>query len=150
MKFINRQSKPSVKNPLDGWREASPNRKGESHMCKSKMTRSPFMGFVSAAALLGLLAAWNPEAGLAQSCSPGMGGAVSASAARYASPLDFYIHVGQTANILQLATINTGSCTLTNLKAWLVYPDSSFQEILDLNQQASPNNVLPSFVIILI
>jgi hypothetical protein len=149
MKFINRQSKPSVKNPLDDCREASPNRKEESHMCKSKMTRSPFMGFVSAAALLGLLAAWNPEAGLAQSCSPGMGGSIGVSGP-YATPLDFYIHVGQTATIQKLATINTGSCTLTNVKAWLVYPDSSFQEILDLNQQASPNNVLPSFVIILI
>jgi hypothetical protein len=126
-----------------GWREASPIRKGESHMCKSKMTRSPFMGFVWAAALLGLLAAGNPEAGLAQTCSPGMGASIGISGP-YGSPLDFYIHVGQSAMIQSLATINTGTCNLTNVTAWLVYPDSSFQEILDLNQQASPNNKLVS------
>ena len=53
MKFINRHSKPLVKNPLDDWREASPNRKGEKHMCqiigKSSVVCKVLMGMIVAA-----------------------------------------------------------------------------------------------------
>jgi SdrD B-like domain len=56
MKFINRHSKPSVKNPLDDWREASPIRKGEKSMnqttTKSSVASNVLLGMIVAAAMI--------------------------------------------------------------------------------------------------
>jgi len=80
---------------------------------------------------------------LRQTCIPGIGGNLGVSGPYVANP--DYIHVGETATIYQLFILNVGTCTLTNLKAWAVFPDSTFAEVLDLNKQSSPNNLLPSF-----
>ena len=135
-------SNRSFETPSTGWREAGKNNKGEGNMSKNKMARGPFTGAALVATLVGLLGAGLPESGLAQNCLPGMGGAIGVNGP-YPSA-STYIHVGETATIYQLITLNAGTCTLTNLKAWVVYPDSTFSEVLDLDQQASPNNILGS------
>ena len=40
------------------------------------------------------------------------------------------------------AVVAGAEVTATNVKTWVVYPDNSFQEVLDLNSQAAPNNIL--------
>ena len=144
MKFItlisNFNSKRSSETLSTGWREAGKNNKGEGTMSKNKMARRPFMGAVMVATLVGLVAAGLPETVLGQTCNPGMGGSIGVSGPYVAN--QNYIHVGETATISQLLTVNVGTCTLTNLKAWVVFPDSTYSEVLDLNQLANPSSLL--------
>jgi hypothetical protein len=115
-------------------------------MCKNKKIQRPF-GAVLATALVGLLAAANPGAGLAQtSCNPGVGDSIGVLGPYNNN----YVHVGQNATITSLVLFNSSFqvggveqiCTATNVKTWIVYPDNSFQPVLFLNTSAFPNNLL--------
>lgn len=115
-------------------------------MCKTiKTARGPFMGLVSATALVGLLAVATPVKTQAQ-CNPGIGDSIGVTGP-YGNN---YVHVGQNATINQLIVFNSSVvvggveqiCTATNVKSWLIYPNNSFQSVLGLNLQSAPNNVM--------
>ena len=99
-------------------------------MCKSKIQR-PLMGFISATALLGLLAAWSPNVSLAD-CFSGAAAPINVVGPYPSFP--GLIHANEVATITGVAIVNPSiSCAITNLKAWVIYPDNSFQKWLDFS-----------------
>lgn len=102
-------------------------------MCKTTiMKQRSLMGVVSTAALLGLLAAGTINTAQAQSCNNLIGAGITVNGP-YGNQ---YIHIGQVATISQVAIFVPGgvnACSVTNLKAWVVYPNNSYQQWLDMS-----------------
>src|SRR5215471_8084529 len=107
-------------------------------MCKIRKAQHPFLCVISATALLGMMAVFKTEA--VPLCNPGIGDVIGV-VGPYGNN---YIHIGQTATINALAIFN-GSftnngaqtiCTATNVRTWIVYPNNSFQPVLDLDSDS--------------
>src|SRR5437867_1178187 len=83
------------------------------------------------AVLAGALALLVPGSAWAQ-CSTSAGGAIDVRGP-YPSPNNSKIHLGETATIFSVGinNLNPGACDLNQLKAWVVYPNNSFQGFLD-------------------
>ena len=101
-------------------------------MRKFKTSLRPMLNFVSSGVLLGFLVAVKPNAVLAQACNNLIGAGITVQGP-YGNQ---YVHVGQEATIASVAVFapaSVNACSVTNLKAWLVYPNNSFQEWLDMS-----------------
>src|SRR3974390_1450209 len=97
-------------------------------MCKLKIRQRPLMSVAAASMLLSLLAAGIPNVALASvGCATGMGPSLDVVGPYAGNPL--YIHVGETATVDSLVMFETGTCIATNVKSWLIYPNSSFAPV---------------------
>ena len=97
------------------------------------MTQGSLNSRISLAILAGLLASSVPidRAQAQTSCGTGLGGTLNISGP-YPPPNDSFIHVGEVARINSAEIFSTATtCTATNLQAWVIYPDNTFQEFLD-------------------
>src|SRR5947207_1768826 len=102
-------------------------------MCKFEIIRRSINGSAQVALLAGLLASSVPidRAQAQTSCGTGLGGTLNISGP-YPPPNDSFIHVGEVARINSAEIFSTATtCTATNLQAWVIYPDNTFQEFLD-------------------
>jgi hypothetical protein len=117
-------------------------------MCKPKLATFRLPVSVGITALCGLLAACMPQAAQAQSCNPGGGGSIQV-VGPYAAPFDAFVHVGELGNITSAVFNNDGSCSLTNFRAWVVYPTNNVSMYIDLNplHQTVPPTPSPGFQI---
>ena len=117
-------------------------------MCKFKFSTTHLPASVGITALCGLLAVCMPQAAQAQSCNPGGGGSLQVIGP-YPFPFDAFVHVGQLGTITSAVFNNDGSCTLTNFRAWVVYPTNNVSMYIDLNplHQTVPPTPTPGFQI---
>ena len=107
-------------------------------MCKTTTNKRPLLGVVSVIALLAIICI--PQAIKAQTCNTTVFGVPYIVGPYPAQPA--YIHVWEYASFAgalpaqqQQISVPSGvnACTLTNVKAWIVYPDNTFANFINLN-----------------